>query len=89
MACLDESFDFSDEEMSETEVVANRPLTKRQRAKLNDGAEEDYLELPMGTSILLIRLLHTHTNSSVDIVRLRKKEAFDCRGASFATIRSC
>ncbi|CAO3683656.1 unnamed protein product [Umbelopsis ramanniana] len=37
----------SDEEMSETEVVANRPLTKRQRAKLNDGAEEDYLELPM------------------------------------------
>jgi hypothetical protein len=53
---------FSDEEMSETEVVANRPLTKRQRAKLNDGAEEDYLELPMGTSMLLIRLLHTHTN---------------------------
>ncbi|KAH8555823.1 PAPA-1-like conserved region-domain-containing protein [Umbelopsis sp. PMI_123] len=33
--------------MSESEVVANRPLTKRQRAKLNDGAEEDYLELPM------------------------------------------
>jgi hypothetical protein len=34
--------------MSETEVVPNRPLTKRQRAKLNDGASEDYLELPMG-----------------------------------------
>jgi len=80
---------FSDEEMSETEVVPNRPLTKRQRAKLNDGAEEDYLELPMGTSMLFIRLLHTHTNFSVDIVRLWKEEAFDCRGASFATIRSC
>jgi hypothetical protein len=34
--------------MSETEVVPSRPLTKRQRAKLNEGGSEDYLELPMG-----------------------------------------
>lgn len=34
--------------MSENEVVPSRPLTKRQRAKLNEGASEDYLELPMG-----------------------------------------
>jgi hypothetical protein len=38
----------SDEDMSETEVVPSRPLTKRQRAKLNEGGSEDYLELPMG-----------------------------------------
>ncbi|CAM0136746.1 unnamed protein product [Umbelopsis sp. WA50703] len=37
----------SDEDMSETEVVPSRPLTKRQRAKLNEGGSEDYLELPM------------------------------------------
>lgn len=89
VACLDEFLIFSDEEMSETEVVANRPLTKRQRAKLNDGAEEDYLELPMGTSMLLIRLLQARTKFRENIVRLRKEEAFDCRGASFATFRSC
>jgi hypothetical protein len=82
-------FDCSDEEMSETEVVPNRPLTKRQRAKLNDGAEEDYLELPMGMSMSLVGIAVYTTNASDNVDRFRKEEAFDCRGTSFASIRSC
>lgn len=35
---------FSDGE----EVIKNRPMTKRQRAKLNREESEDYLQLPMG-----------------------------------------
>lgn len=37
-----------DDQFSDTEVVTNRPLTKRQRAKLNNEGSEQFLELPMG-----------------------------------------
>lgn len=37
---------FSDED--DTEVVRNRPMTKRQRAKVYQEIPEEYLELPMG-----------------------------------------
>ncbi|KAL1927464.1 hypothetical protein VTP01DRAFT_3701 [Rhizomucor pusillus] len=42
-----EEYDSEEDEEETLEVVSNRPLTKRQRAKLNNDTTEEYLELPM------------------------------------------
>lgn len=47
-----EEYDSEEDEEETLEVVSNRPLTKRQRAKLNNDTTEEYLELPMGTSTM-------------------------------------
>ncbi|KAI9318705.1 PAPA-1-like conserved region-domain-containing protein [Dichotomocladium elegans] len=39
----------SDDEEEDYEVVTNRPMTKRQRAKMNNEGPEEFLELPMDT----------------------------------------
>ncbi|KAG2172458.1 hypothetical protein INT44_006631 [Umbelopsis vinacea] len=65
----------SDEEMSETEVVPNRPLTKRQRAKLNDGAEEDYLELPMDSGKKKHLTVEEQALRRSEVARRRKNQS--------------
>lgn len=53
---MEEEDDEEDEEEEEDEgddleVVSNRPLTKRQRAKFNNEEPDEFLELPMGNHI--------------------------------------
>ncbi|KAI7882901.1 hypothetical protein K492DRAFT_175824 [Lichtheimia hyalospora FSU 10163] len=43
----EEEEDNDDDELDDLEVVSNRPLTKRQRAKFNNDGPEEFLELPM------------------------------------------
>ncbi|KAI9287662.1 PAPA-1-like conserved region-domain-containing protein [Umbelopsis sp. AD052] len=61
--------------MSETEVVPNRPLTKRQRAKLNDGAEEDYLELPMDSGKKKHLTVEEQALRRSEVARRRKNQS--------------
>ncbi|CDH48280.1 hypothetical protein RO3G_14167 [Lichtheimia corymbifera JMRC:FSU:9682] len=43
----EEEEEEDDDEGDDLEVVSNRPLTKRQRAKFNNDGPEEFLELPM------------------------------------------
>lgn len=46
--------DSEEEELSDdAEIVQNRPMTKRQRAKIYQEIPEEFLELPMGKYIQL------------------------------------
>lgn len=49
------------EENEEEEVFQNKPMTKRQRAKLNREEPEDYLQLPMGNSKIMCKKKDTYT----------------------------
>jgi hypothetical protein len=44
----DEEEAFSDD----SEILRNKPMTKRQRAKVYQEIPEEYLELPMGKNIV-------------------------------------
>lgn len=50
-----------EEEEEEEEVFQNKPMTKRQRAKLNREEPEDYLQLPMGNSNIMCKKKDTYT----------------------------
>ncbi|CDS03728.1 hypothetical protein LRAMOSA01129 [Lichtheimia ramosa] len=45
----EEDEEEEDDEGDDLEVVSNRPLTKRQRAKFNNEEPDEFLELPMDT----------------------------------------
>lgn len=48
----EEEEEEEDDEGDDLEVVSNRPLTKRQRAKFNNEGPDEFLELPMGNTVL-------------------------------------
>lgn len=51
----------NEEEEEEEEVFQNKPMTKRQRAKLNREEPEDYLQLPMGNRKMMCKKKDTYT----------------------------
>lgn len=48
--------DFSDD----AEIVRNRPMTKRQRAKVYQEIPEEFLELPMGKFLFFSQVLECY-----------------------------
>ncbi|KAI7863833.1 hypothetical protein BDF14DRAFT_1293578 [Spinellus fusiger] len=63
-------------EESETEVVENRPLTKRQRARLNDDETGDYfMELPMDNGRKKILTEEEEALQKSEVARRRKNQS--------------
>ncbi|KAI8388705.1 PAPA-1-like conserved region-domain-containing protein [Radiomyces spectabilis] len=57
------------------EVVQNRPLTKRQRAKLNNETVEDYLELPMESGKKKLLTEEEEALRRSEVARRRKNQS--------------
>ncbi|CEG77861.1 hypothetical protein RMATCC62417_12544 [Rhizopus microsporus] len=62
---------FSDGE----EVIKNRPMTKRQRAKLNHEEPEDYLQLPMDTGKKKLLTEEEEQLRKSEVARRRKNQS--------------
>ncbi|KAI9278910.1 PAPA-1-like conserved region-domain-containing protein [Phascolomyces articulosus] len=67
----------SDEDEEDYEVVSNRPLTKRQRAKLENNGSEEFLELPMESMKKKHLTEEEQTLKRSEVARRRKNQSIE------------
>ncbi|KAJ8655943.1 hypothetical protein O0I10_008383 [Lichtheimia ornata] len=64
-----------DDEGDDLEVVSNRPLTKRQRAKFNNDGPEEFLELPMDSGKKNVLTEEEQALRRSEVARRRKNQS--------------
>ncbi|KAJ8655941.1 hypothetical protein O0I10_008381 [Lichtheimia ornata] len=71
----EEEEEEEDDEGDDLEVVSNRPLTKRQRAKFNNDGPEEFLELPMDSGKKNILTEEEQALRRSEVARRRKNQS--------------